>query len=117
MDNDEIYKKLKRTIKDDEPARLDVDGREMHLLGSLAELTQQRFLENITPYMTPERANFVRKLRVDDGLTWRGIAEVWEEEFSGEAEWKFGGNQLAGMALCESAASMFNEDYMKPPWN
>lgn len=67
--------------------------------------------------MTPERARYVRKLRVDDGLTWRGIAEAWEMEFSAEADWKFNGNQLAGMALCETASKHFSEDYMKPPWN
>lgn len=67
--------------------------------------------------MTPERARYVRKLRVDDGLTWRGIAEAWEKEFAAVADWKFDGNQLAGMALCEAASERFGENHMEPPWN
>jgi hypothetical protein len=116
-DNDAIYKKLKQIIKEDGSAELDVHGREAQLLGRLGLLTQQRFLEQIEPLMTPERARYVRALRVDEGLTWRGIAEAWEKEFAADADWKFGGNQLAGMALCEAASKLFAENYMGPPWN
>ena len=96
---------------------LNVDSPGTRLLGSLALLTQERFLEQIGPFMTPERAKYVRKLRVDDDLTWRGVAEAWEKEFATIAPWKFKGSQLAGMAKCELAAKCFGEDYMKPPWN
>lgn len=116
-DNDEIYKKLKQVIKDDGSVELNVDSQEAQLLARLAALTHERFLEQITPFMTLERARCVRKLRVDDGLTWRGVAEAWEKEFAAVASWKFNGNQLAGMALCELAAKFFGEDYMGPLWN
>ena len=69
-DNDDIYKKLKQAIKDDGSIELNVNSQEFQLLGKLARLTSERFLEQIEPMMTLERARFVRKLRVDDGLTW-----------------------------------------------
>jgi hypothetical protein len=116
-DNDTIYKKLKQVIKDDGSIELNVDGQEAQLLGKLSVLTSERFLEQIAPFMTRERASYVRKLRVDEDRTWRGIAEAWEKEFASLADWKFNGNQLAGMALCELGAKVFGEDYMEPPWN
>ena len=117
LDNDEIYKKFRQVIRDDGLVELKTDSQEFQLLARLGHLTYERFLERIAPFMTPERSSYVRKLRVDDGLTWRGVAEAWEEEFESVAEWNFDGNQLAGMALCEVAAKFFDEDYVKPPWN
>jgi hypothetical protein len=63
--------------------------------------------------MTPERAAFVRKLRVERGFTWRGVAEAcstaWEEDW--------GSNQLWGQDLCYAAAKVLGEDAGKAPWN
>ena len=116
-DNDTIYKKLKQVIKDDGMIELNVRRKEFEMLGRLSNLTEQKFLDRIKPFMTPERAQFVRRLRVDEERTWRGTAEAWEKEFASLAEWGFNGNQLAGMALCKLAAEVFGEDFMKPPWN
>ena len=116
-DNDAIYKKLKQVIKDDGSIEINVNGPEARLIANLGALTQQKFLEQIEPFMTLQRAQFVRGLRVDEDQTWRGIATGWEKEFESVARWDFRGNQLAGMALCELAAKMFAEDSMQPPWN
>jgi len=116
-EDDAIYKKLRQVIKDHGVIELNTDSRGFELPARLSKLTRQKFLERIEPYMTLERAKYVRRLRVEEDRTWRGIAEAWEEEFALLAEWEFNGNQLAGMALCELAAKMFGEDSMKPPWN
>jgi len=63
--------------------------------------------------MTPERAAFVRKLRVDKHLTWRGVAEACSTAWDGD----WGDNQLWGIDLCFVAAEMLGEDSGKPPWN
>ena len=115
--NDEIYKMFKQVIRDNTNLELNLNGQEAQLLAKLEKLTQDKFLEQIAPFITIERAQFVRKLCVDEGLTWRGIAEAWEKKFAVITNWKFNENQLAGMAICELAAKFFNEDYMKPPWN
>jgi hypothetical protein len=59
------------------------------------------------------KAAFVRRLRVDQRLTWRAIARACSTAW--KTDWE--SNQLAGMAVCECAAEWFLEDYMKPPWN
>lgn len=65
------------------------------------------------PEMTRERAARVRALRVDTGLTWRGVAGVLSEEWGGD----WGGSQIAGEDLCEQAARALGEDYRDEPWN
>jgi len=116
-DNDEIYNELKQVIKDDSSIELNADSDEFQLLGRIGALTFDRYIEQIREYMTPERAHYVRKLRIDDELSWRGVTEQWEKDFPNEVCWQPSGNQLAGMALCELAALYFGEDYMQPPWN
>jgi hypothetical protein len=65
-------------------------------------------------FMTKERAEFVRKIRVDsEDYTWRGVARECNDEWGGN----WGDNQIMGMALCEEAAKYFDEDYLKEPWN
>lgn len=60
-----------------------------------------------------EDANLIRQLRVDKDYSWRAVARfcsrVWR------APW--GGNQLAGMVICEKAAKVLGEDFLQPPWN
>lgn len=71
------------------------------------------FLEEAMGIMTRERAEFVRRLRVDEDYTWRAVARECSEAWG--TNW--GSNQLAGMALCDIAAKVFGEDYMEEPWN
>lgn len=63
--------------------------------------------------MTKEQAKFVRKLRVEEGYTWRAVASACNKEWNGN----WGSNQLAGMDICEAAAKHFNENFMQDPWN
>ncbi len=59
------------------------------------------------------RAKLVRHLRVTQSFSWRAVARrcamLWE------APW--GANQLAGMVICEKAAKLLGEDFLKEPWN
>ncbi len=59
------------------------------------------------------RAKVVRHLRVTQGFSWRAVARrcslLWK------APW--GANQLAGMVLCEKAAKLLGESFLKEPWN
>jgi hypothetical protein len=63
--------------------------------------------------LKPDQAAFVRQLRVDRGLSWRGVA--WECAKAWGGDWE--SNQLAGIALCERAAAMHDEDPNTDPWN
>jgi len=75
-----------------------------------ANKTYQLF--NRIPLDTP-RAKLVRHLRVTQSFSWRAVARrcalLWK------APW--GANQIAGMALCQKAAKLLGEDFMKEPWN
>lgn len=63
--------------------------------------------------LTPERARQVRKWRVQDDLTWRGVAH--EADAAWGTSWN--GNQLYGMELCEASALMLGENPAADPWN
>jgi hypothetical protein len=65
--------------------------------------------------LTPERAAFVRQLRVVQEYSWRAVARACFDAWHGD--WAPPSNQLMGMALCEEAAKHFHENYMDPPWN
>jgi hypothetical protein len=73
------------------------------------------FLETAKVIITKERADYVRKLRVDDGYSWRAVAHACYDEWQGD--WGPPSNQLMGMSLCEIAAGFFGEHYMQEPWN
>jgi len=74
--------------------------------------THQVFLEMVRE-MPKERAEEVRRLRVDERNTWRGVARktalLWGRGW--------GSNQLAGMALCEAASAHFGENAHTGVWN
>ena len=72
-------------IKDDGSIELIAESPETRLLVTLALLTQERFLGQIGTFMRLEQASRVRKLRMADGLTWRGVPESWEKHFAGVA--------------------------------
>lgn len=86
-------------------------------LAKAAAATSDYFRSFIGKKMTRERAEQIRKLRVDDGFTWRAVAQECFGLWGDDAEWNPPSNQLAGMALCEFAAEMFEEHFMKGPWN
>lgn len=82
-------------------------------LADAAQATKGRFDASFSE-MTLEQAQFVRGLRVDDGYTWRAVASTCALEWSGD----WGGNQIAGMAICERAAELCGDgDYMTGAWN
>lgn len=68
--------------------------------------------------ITREQAWAVREMRVDDGLTWRGVSDSFSGRF-GEAlyEIALAGNQIVGMLLCRAAAVELGEDPDADPWN
>jgi len=65
--------------------------------------------------MTNERARMIRALRADVGCTWRRIAEICYYIF--EADWTPTYNQIAGMELCDLAATQLGEKPGEDPWN
>lgn len=65
--------------------------------------------------MNKRRARIVRHLRVDKNYSWRAVAGACYN--FGWGKWLPPSNQLMGMALCERAAQLFNENYMEAPWN
>jgi len=69
--------------------------------------------------MTKEQAEFIRRLRVDEGYSWRAVARrcYGNHRFRDWPKWGPPSNQIMGMALCERAAEFFGEDYRKEPWN
>jgi len=67
--------------------------------------------------MTPDRAREIRRLRVEERLSWRGVARATADAWGREAIWEPRSNQLAGMILCEVAARLLGEDYLEDPWN
>lgn len=85
------------------------------MLDELAEASKQtkHWADAMFESMTREDAEMVRRIRVDEGYTWRAVAETCALEWAGD----WGSNQLYGMAICERAASFFGDHYMAPPWN
>jgi hypothetical protein len=66
-----------------------------------------------------KRAKEVRQLRVDEGCSWRAVAQScydsWQPQ--GDDTWEPHSNQLMGRALCETAAGLLGEDPEQEPWN
>lgn len=84
---------------------------------SQAEDTMRIFQRIVEP-MSQCQAKFVRRLRVNEGYTWRAVARACHEErWSNISRWGPPSNQLMGMALCERAAQILGEDFGSPPWN
>lgn len=90
-------------------------SEELQKLAEEARKVFEGFLKDARALMTPERAAFVRQLRVDNDYTWRAVARDCRERFGGT--WLPLSNQLAGMALCEVAAEYFGEHYKDKKWN
>ena len=97
---------------------IQLENGDLEKLGKMATKTKKRFDDSIEKLMTKERATRIRELRIGDRIcSWRRIAEICYEEWGKDADWNPPSNQLAGMALCEFAARLFNENYMGEPWN
>lgn len=62
-----------------------------------------------------EQAHEVRQLRVDEELTWRGVAEVLQARWM--ARVGQGDEQSLGATLCHVAAELLGEDPDGEPWN
>lgn len=93
---------------------IEITGADMFReLANAAQATKSAFDDDFAG-MTQEQAEFVRSLRCgEDMYTWRAVASTCALEWGGD----WGGNQIAGMAICEKAASFFGENYMEEPWN
>lgn len=90
-------------------------SKELETLAEQARAQYQSYLKEAREKMTPERAQFIRQLRIEYGYTWRKIAHDARERFNGT--WLPLSNQLAGMALCEAAAETFGENAGDEKWN
>lgn len=83
-------------------------------IARMAEETKTVF-DGKVENLSAEQCAYVRRLRVDEGYSWRAVAEACYLEWQGD--WLPPSNQLMGMALCEKAAKHFGEEYMDSVWN
>ena len=70
----------------------------------------------IDSIMNQERAEQVRRLRVEKDNTWRGVAEECHKLWGEDAAWSPPSNQIPGMFLCERATRFFGENYLEESW-
>jgi hypothetical protein len=92
-------------------------AEQLMALAMAAQETYRHFSEEIAPRMTDERAVEIRRLRVDEGYSWRAVAAATHEAWGSDATWTPFSNQLAGMALCKIAAERLGENAGEAPWN
>ena len=83
-------------------------------LAKAAGAAKAAFDDELLDVMTKERALFVRKLRCDEGYSWRALARACHDAWG--ADWEPPSNQIMGISLCEAAARMLGEDPEKEPW-
>lgn len=113
------------------PMASDVDRAVVASDGGLMEVTPEQLLEFarqasdakarfdrvVERGMTLERAKQIKVWRCMVGCTWRRVAELASEQWGTAAKWSPPSNQLAGLALCETAARRLGEDPEREPWN
>ncbi len=63
--------------------------------------------------MVMEQALWVRHMRVNEGRTWRWIAEECAASWAGDWEC----DQDVGRQICARAATILGEDPREAPWN
>lgn len=85
--------------------------QDLTALAEAGNKTYDAFREKIE--VNEAGAKMIRLLRVKKGYSWRAVARHCSEYLN----IPFGGNQIAGMVICQKAAKMLGEDYMAPPWN
>jgi len=93
-----------------------VSPHEFWELATQADETHRQLLDLVRGGMKRRHARYVRQLRLANH-SWRSIADLCFNRGWAWASWAPPSNQLAGMALCERAAELQGEDYMKEPWN
>jgi len=84
---------------------------ELTVMADAGSKTYKYFRQDIE--VSPEEAGLIRRLRVEKAYSWRAVARFYSRVW--RTPW--GGNQIAGMVICEKAAKLLGEDFMKPPWN
>ena len=84
---------------------------ELTVLAEAGNKTAEAFEKYI--HVNVATAKLIRKLRVEKDLSWRAVARFCSKLWT--APW--GGNQIAGMVICDKAAKLLGEDFMQPPWN
>ncbi len=84
---------------------------ELTVMVDMGNQTFKSFRQHIE--VKREEAKLIRQLRVKKDYSWRAIARFYSGLWG--APW--GGNQLAGMVICEKAAKLLREDFLQPPWN
>jgi hypothetical protein len=62
--------------------------------------------------LSREQVAQVRRRRVEQEFSWRGVAEAATEAWGSD----FGGNQLFGEELCRAAAEALGKDPFAAPW-
>ena len=97
-------------------------------MAEIAKLAQQAD-ERWTAYhryvelmMTKDQAIQVRVWRINGHFSWRAVARaafgmVVSEHWQKWKLWDPPSNQLMGIALCQRAAELHDQNYMKEPWN
>ncbi|WP_155372477.1 hypothetical protein [Catellatospora vulcania] len=74
----------------------------------------EKFVGLVDPAaLTLEQARQIRRWRVDEEASWRGVAQAATELWGSE----FGDNQLYGEDLCRAAALILGEDARREPWD
>jgi hypothetical protein len=91
------------------------DAETLRELAGAAKRTHDTAMIALRDVLTPDRCALVRRLRCEDGYTWRAVAEECHEAW--RASWSPPSNQLWGMALCALAAEHFGESPGDEPWN
>jgi len=95
-----------------EASRLrNLSPHELSALMDAGNKTYQLFRQHIE--VSDWEARLIRSLRVNKDYSWRAVARFCSRMTKGP----WGGNQLAGMVICEKAAKLLGEDFLKPPWN
>lgn len=78
------------------------------------------FRDELAGLITPELCAEVRRLRVQEGLSWRGVShDVFDHPSSAAIapHADMAGDQPLGMFLCELCALSMGEDPNAEPWN
>lgn len=95
-------------------------GSKVGELIELARLGNERLEEftELTKSMGRGQATRIRIFRVEQHMTWRGVARACSGlQWPNLRGWQPPSNQIMGMVLCERAAAFFNENFREPPWN
>jgi hypothetical protein len=110
---------------DRKPANADESFEELKRVAREAPETYLAIKRQVEPFVlaSPGLVTAIRRKRVDERYSWRAVARWGFNEprlnygrLNPPAWWP-PSNQLAGMALCEIAATLDGEDYRDPPWN